>query len=888
MALAYHKCPVDNRFPFFSGRLIGTASVALKELVGTQSRSLPYKLIPLLNEKGLETGATIDLVVGYEPPAGPPNPNDPGEANPESTEDGEEDGGNEGTPMVELEFSPKVVQAVPVKFSLLGILPKERKIAGCFLINLKISRTSTEEYSSTSLWDVLTKLSSVQFPPHIFFYNIHSMTPSELFDETISIRVYDSYSLRPDSLMGEFKIDLGYVYDEPGHAVMRKWLLLNDPEDTNSSPKGYLKVSMFVLGTGDEPPVENRERENENDDVETNLLLPAGVVLRWVTFILKIYRAEDIPQMDDAFAQTVKELFGGEADKKNLVDPFVEVCFAGKKVCTNIIEKNANPEWNQLINLQIKFPSMCEKIRLMVYDWDRLTKNDVVGTTYLCLSKIAASGGEVEELSSSGAGASSYEANTGETEVGFLPTFGPCYLNLYGSPREYTGFPDPYDELNYGKGEGVSYRGRILVELSTVLDSKPHANKIETIPSDDVLIVEKYQRRRKYSLCAVFHSATMLQDIGEPIQFEVSIGNYGNKFDNTCKPLASTTQYSRAIFDALDLYPVSKNRLQANLTALKSGIQAKMAENQLAEIWLKLIDELIVDLSKELPRLEGKQNVTILDTQILKLRVKSLHQIQEAAIRLRNEAMDVKATLPDIEDWLDKLIQLTEEPQNSMPDVFIWMIRGEKRLAYARVPAHEILHSTTCPEASGKYCGKTQTVFLKYPQDKNNNVKIPAQLRVNFWLGLTAIEKKFNSFAEGAFSVFAELYENQALMFGKWGTRGLVGRHKFSDVTGKIKLKREYFLPPKGWEWEDEWFVDPERSLLTEADAGHSEFTDEVYQNESRYPGGEWKAAEDQYTDVNGEKAPPPGELTCPPGWIWDDEAWIYDINRAVDEKGKY
>lgn len=54
-------------------------------------------------------------------------------------------------------------------------------------------------------------------------------------------------------------------------------------------------------------------------------------------------------------------------------------------------------------------------------------------------------------------------------------------------------------------------------------------------------------------------------------------------------------------------------------------------------------------------------------------------------------------------------------------------------------------------------------------------------------------------------------YENQALLFGKWGTSGLVGRHKFSDVTGKIKLKREYFLPPKGWDWEGEWMVDPER-----------------------------------------------------------------------------
>ncbi|XP_072851425.2 myoferlin isoform X2 [Pogona vitticeps] len=913
-------------------KLIGTASVALKELVGTQSRSLPYKLVPLFNEKGLDTGATIDLVVGYEPPAGPPNPNDPGGTNMEGTEDGEEGGGDENVPASGDSVLPQGGLSGTREAHLARRITKGKKNQRVLShkpqdFQIRVRVIEGRQLSGNNIKPVVKvhvcgqthrtriKRGNNPFFDEIFFYNVH-MTPSELFDETISIRVYDSYSLRADSLMGEFKIDIGYVYDEPGHAVMRKWLLLNDPEDANSSSKGYLKVSMFVLGTGDEPPVENRERDNENDDVETNLLLPAGIVLRWVTFVLKIYRAEDIPQMDDAFAQSIKEIFGSDADKKNLVDPFVEVCFAGKKVCTNIIEKNANPEWNQLVNLQIKFPSMCEKIRLMVYDWDRLTRNDVVGTTYLCLSKIAASGGEVEEFSSSVAGASPYEANTGETEVGFLPTFGPCYLNLYGSPREYTGFPDPYDELNSGKGEGVAYRGRILVELSTLLDSEPLSKKIEMIPSDDVLVVEKYQRRRQYSLCTVFHSATMLQDIGEAIQFEVSIGNYGNKFDTTCKPLASTTLYSCAVFDGnyyyylpwantkpvvtlisywedishrldpLNLLLGIVEKLQANIAALKSGIQAKQPENQLAEIWLKLIDELMEDVSNELPRLEGKHNVTLLDTQIRKLRLKSLHQIQEAAARMRNEATDVRAALTEIEDWLHKLIQLSEEPQNSMPDVIIWMIRGEKRLAYARIPAHEVLYSTSCPGGSGKYCGKTRTVFLKYPMDKNNGIKIPVQLRVNVWLGLSAVEKKFNSFAEGTFSVFAEMYENQALMFGKWGTSGLVGRHKFSDVTGKIKLKREYFLPPKGWEWEGEWFVDPERSLLTEADAGHTEFTDEVYQNETRYPGGEWKAAEESYTDVNGEKAAPPGEITCPPGWMWDDDAWIYDINRAVDEKG--
>lgn len=914
-------------------KLIGTATVALKDLVGDQSRSLPYKLTSLLNERGQETGATIDLVIGYDPPSAP-HPNDPsGTSVPGMGGEEEEDGGDEeGLDNTIKVPGPKGPGGMASEAHLARRLTKGRSSRRMLSnkpqdFQIRVRVIEGRQLSGNNIRPVVKvhvcgqthrtriKRGNNPFFDELFFYNVH-LTPSELMDEIISIRVYNSHSLRADCLMGEFKIDVGFVYDEPGHAVMRKWLLLNDPEDTSSGAKGYMKVSMFVLGTGDEPPPEKRDRENDSDDVESNLLLPAGIALRWVTFLLKIYRAEDIPQMDDAFSQTVKEIFGGTADKKNLVDPFVEVSFAGKKVCTNIIEKNANPEWNQVVNLQIKFPSVCEKIKLTIYDWDRLTKNDVVGTTYLYLSKIAASGGEVEDFSSSGSGAASYTANTGETEVGFVPTFGPCYLNLYGSPREYTGFPDPYDELNTGKGEGVAYRGRIFVELSTLLEKTPPDKKLEPISNDDLLVVEKYQRRRKYSLSAVFHSATMLQDVGEAIQFEVSIGNYGNKFDTTCKPLASTTQYSRAIFDgnyyyylpwahtkpvvtltsywedishrldAVNTLLVMAERLQSNLEALKSGIQGKIPANQLAEVWLKLIDEITEDTRYTLPLTEGKANVTVLDTQIQKLRSRALSQIHEAAVRMRSEATEVKSTLAEIEDWLDKLMQLTEEPQNSMPDIIIWMIRGEKRLAYARIPAHQVLYSTSGENASGKYCGKTQTIFLKYPQEKNNGPKVPVELRVNIWLGLSAVEKKFNSFAEGTFTVFAEMYENQALMFGKWGTSGLVGRHKFSDVTGKIKLKREFFLPPKGWEWEGDWIVDPERSLLTEADAGHTEFTDEVYQNESRYPGGEWKPAEDTYTDANGDKAASPSELTCPPGWEWEDDAWVYDINRAVDERG--
>lgn len=35
--------------------------------------------------------------------------------------------------------------------------------------------------------------------------------------------------------------------------------------------------------------------------------------------------------------------------------------------------------------------------------------------------------------------------------VGFLPTFGPCFVNFYGSPREFSELPDEYEDLNNGK-----------------------------------------------------------------------------------------------------------------------------------------------------------------------------------------------------------------------------------------------------------------------------------------------------------------------------------------------------------------------------------------------------------------------------------------------------
>ena len=47
-----------------------------------------------------------------------------------------------------------------------------------------------------------------------------------------------------------------------------------------------------------------------------------------------------------------------------------------------------------------------------------------------------------------------------------------------------------------------------------------------------------------------------------------------------------------------------------------------------------------------------------------------------------------------------------------MPDVVIWMMSGDKRIAYHRIPAYDVLYSPHF-EARGKHCGETMDLFMK-------------------------------------------------------------------------------------------------------------------------------------------------------------------------------
>ncbi|CAF0920234.1 unnamed protein product [Rotaria sordida] len=732
----------------------------------------------------------------------------------------------------------------------------------------------------------------------VFFFNIN-MSEIDLCNEFIEFELCNSRIFRSNMRIGTFKTDIGYIYSQTKHSINRKWLLLSNDNDKMTGAKGYLKVSVNILGSGDEAP--SQENADDDDDIESNLLRPTGLMLRPATFVLKVYKAEDLPQMDSSFLHGVKKIFNTTEDIKDLIDPYVTFSFAGQQVASKIIYTCSHPEFNQELRLGLKFPSMCDKITLTVMDWDRLQFDDITGSALLDINSIC-----------------------DDRENGFLPTFGPCWINLYGAPREYSELPTALDELNSGKSEGVAYRGRIFIELQTILGEIPNKS-IGEISNSDIIRTLPYQSRKKFKLHAAFLDASILYEHESTVEFEISIGNYGNKFNNldgyaNC----STTPPTNPVFDGTSYYflPWEHTKPCVQVASEWEDITFRLeALNHLSNMKLVFIDLIstlnllkIKKLSDEILIQHYKQSVDIIisclkkplpDFELCRYHINELdrlrHQMRERDLfdiiykleQLKLHAKTSQDIFNTLEDIQQNLEFLQYEPQNSIPDVIIWLLSNGKRYAYYRLPANEIFYSTNI-DYRGHLCGKLQTITLKWPGkemdiDKDKRFFIPAEIRVKIWFGLAIYEQDWLSQQKGAdLTIYAETYENQTNVLGQWSTTGpLMTRPMWSDVTGNMSLPKQNFQVPPGWRWDGDWYISPETSARYADDAGHRKFTEEAYEHQYRLiAGAQWQPKAIEWTDLVGDKVPSKNERTeSPPGWEWEND-WTIDTNRAVDEEG--
>ncbi|KAI3364261.1 hypothetical protein L3Q82_011066 [Scortum barcoo] len=140
---------------------------------------------------------------------------------------------------------------------------------------------------------------------------------------------------------------------------------------------------------------------------------------------------------------------------------------------------------------------------------------------------------------------------------------------------------------------------------------------------------------------------------------------------------------------------------------------------------------------------------TKLDRERLKSCMREMDSMGQQAKQIRTQVKKntVRDKLKLVQNFLQKLRFLADEPQHSIPDVFIWMMSNNKRIAYARIPSKDILYSIV-DEETGKDCSKVKAVFLKLPGKKgfgHAGLTVQAKLELYLWLGLNKQRKDFLS-----------------------------------------------------------------------------------------------------------------------------------------------
>ncbi|XP_076612934.1 otoferlin isoform X11 [Chaetodon auriga] len=662
------------------------------------------------------------------------------------------------------------------------------------LIGLNMDPVVCVEIGDDKKYTSMKESTNCPYYNEYFVFDFH-VPPDVMFDKIIKLSVIHSKNLlRSGTLVGTFKMDVGTVYSQPEHQFYHKWAILSDPDDITTGCKGYIKCDIAVVGKGDNIKTPHKANETDEDDIEGNLLLPEGIPAerQWARFYVKIYRAEGLPKMNTSIMANVKKAFIGE--NRDLVDPYVQVQFAGQKGKTSVQKSSYEPIWNEQVVFTELFPPLCKRVKVQIRDSDKV--NDVaIGTHFIDLRKISNDG-----------------------DKGFLPTLGPAWANMYGSTRQYT-LMDEHQDLNDGLGEGVSFRARLLLSIAVeILDTtSPDIVSSTEVQVEAVSNISESATGKidEFFLFGSFLEATMIdRKIGDKtISFEITIGNYGNQIDGVSKPSSakkkkkdgeSEEEESELIQNSSEdeadeeadlvsisstppMKPVITDRNYFHLpyfekkpcVYIKSWWQDQRRRLYNSNMMDKIADKLeeglndvqeVIKTEKAFPerRLRGvleelsvgcsrfvtlankdvnQAGRTKLDRERLKSCMREMDSMGQQAKQIRTQVKKntVRDKLKLVQNFLQKLRFLADEPQHSIPDVFIWMMSNNKRIAYARIPSKDILYSIV-DEETGKDCGKVKAVFLKLPGKKGFGPAgwtVQAKLELYLWLGLNKQRKDF-------------------------------------------------------------------------------------------------------------------------------------------------
>ncbi|KAL6046825.1 hypothetical protein STEG23_005098 [Scotinomys teguina] len=503
---------------------------------------------------------------------------------------------------------------------------------------------------------------------------------------------------------------------------------------------------------------------------------------------------------------------------------------------TSVRGEETAPEWNEQLSFVELFPPLTRSLRLQLRD-DAPLMDAALATHVLDLRQIS---------------------NSGRT-TGFNPTFGPAWVPLYGSLPSGR-LRDGLQSLNEGVGEGIWFRGRLLVAVSMeVLEGRVEPTSLQTTQGSRLSRLTGKKKKKKkttkqgqtpagapqpadasasgdipeipsameveleellplpenalascedFLLFAVVFEVTMIDPslAKQPISLEISIGHAGRREEQLSQGSRVDKGAEGSILEAEPLLgsedrgsgqeeeellgtpsqwpePVDGNgtclclplrhrkpclrvwsrwedytwRLHSSNSVgkvadrLDQGLQEveKMQRRSRLGACTRLkqtLEELVAG-SRQFCLGAERRTMTrpnALDRCRGKLLSHSLSLMAKQGLQLlrglRRDNMQRRVALA--RKLLAKLHFLAQEPQPPIPDVLVWMFSGQRRVAYARIPAQNVLFSVV-EEERGRDCGKIQSLLLTVPGAAPGEVC--AKLELFLWLGLAKQAKACTS-----------------------------------------------------------------------------------------------------------------------------------------------
>ncbi|XP_039312849.1 otoferlin [Solenopsis invicta] len=480
-----------------------------------------------------------------------------------------------------------------------------------------------------------------------------------------------------------------------------KWAVLTDPKDLTAGPKGYVKCNITV-NVKDEKVKAHPDTMDE-DDIEGNLLLPIGgerlPFRQRARYVFVVYRADGLPDMSSLCRKT---------DFEN-VNPYVQISFAGMKGSTSEAWQTYSPKFYEAIIFKEMFPVLCHRVRITIKHRIDSCRTCTVAVHILDTTKISNS-----------------------REYGFLPTYGPSFIHFYGSDSV---------EKNGCSGKCLTamplYRGRVLLSLKTEMDD-PEASpgiRVETVPAFP--IIEFLTENELLEKRVKFESQSAPR----------TTGSLDGKYNYV--PLGSRKPclYVRSWWPNLKWRMYNSNNLRHICDFLETRLEkleVLMArENPVAFVaYNETMHALKVHCTRYLHVLDtGKYEIeggtTKLDRHRASLCRRSVEDILKR-MKITGELPNnnyMRIAMVHAYQYLRKLRNLCDDPQHSLPDIFVWMIAGSKRVAYSRLPAEQILYSEEAVEMGGK-CGRRINLFPRNQNDEREPVEYSAcKIEAFLWLG---------------------------------------------------------------------------------------------------------------------------------------------------------